>query len=619
MFRTICITATCLFLVLSAAHAQPESDILASSSGELLGPVLAQEAPTADARETAVALNYCRAAFHRIRRYPAPQTLREEQEKILNNLNLSRLADPEVIQLYTSVLDEINQMGLADKEQRLNKGSYQNNVTRKLTWDAVALGADLATGQVGNAVRTGANSWWDYRSMTYQRDSESFKIEKNRLNAVVQKSSQFLDTFWKLAQKKKIPDRWLVRGDDLDALEVAMRESDAEVRLRVLKRMEPFMEAYPPYWYYVGRTQQELGHLPVAINTYGRLENLGRGHFRKDDMLATALANRAAIEEFAGDPNAVTTARVALDYSTDVWEANLICARVLQRQGDSLAAEDAILRNLDTDIETSYSRVFLASLYIKDGEKTKLAKFLASPEVVSTLPAPILLQSASLLGTDATPDAVIRSVVASLQAYPRQQRGGEELMVRASSVWQLHIAQMRVYHNRDALQPAQVVAHDGYHDLRFTSSTSASSGQEGSGDMYYIEMTYPDKTILRMGLSQAASRSSTEIALPFASTTPLPLKLTEVTVNEQQVAFHVPETLMEPAPAPASPMNPGGAVSPLAPIVPPVGSSDPQNGKPVRTETAKPILDYLLPPPLRIDTTPLRPRAELMDEETVVE
>ena len=60
-------------------------------------------------RNTAVTLNYCRAALHRIRRAPSKQVLLEEQQRILNNLDLNQIDDPEVISLYRSILDEIGQ------------------------------------------------------------------------------------------------------------------------------------------------------------------------------------------------------------------------------------------------------------------------------------------------------------------------------------------------------------------------------------------------------------------------------------------------------------------------------------------------------------------------------
>ncbi len=189
---------------------------------------------TVENRSTAVALNYCRASFHRIRKDPSRTVLYQEQEKILNNLNMDAVADPEVIQLYTAVLDEINQVGVADYERQLYREQHKNSIQKKVAWDILAMGADVATAQVGSAIRSGANSWWDYRSMEFQRDQDLLKIEKTRINSVVAKSSLFMDTFWKLAQKKKIPDKWLIRGNDLDAIEVAMREPNPEVRLRVL-------------------------------------------------------------------------------------------------------------------------------------------------------------------------------------------------------------------------------------------------------------------------------------------------------------------------------------------------------------------------------------------------
>src|SRR4029079_2383371 len=71
-----------------------------------MGPMVVPEAnPAALGRSTAVALMYCRASCHRIRRCRSKRVLMEEQDKILNNLNLNQIADEEVVRLYTAVLD----------------------------------------------------------------------------------------------------------------------------------------------------------------------------------------------------------------------------------------------------------------------------------------------------------------------------------------------------------------------------------------------------------------------------------------------------------------------------------------------------------------------------------
>jgi tetratricopeptide (TPR) repeat protein len=486
------------------------SDDPASETPKAEAPKVEALAPEADPaiKSTAVALNYCRASFHRIRQSPNKAVLFEEQEKILNNINLSAVSDPEIITLYTSVLDEVNQVGVADYERKLLNEGYRSDIQRKLAWNALAFGTDLATAQFGSAVRNGANSWWDYRTSTVQRDVDILKVDKARMTAVMSKSSQFLDTFWKLAQKKKIPDRWLVRGDDLDSLNQAVREPNAQVRLRVMKRMSPFMEAYPPYWYYLGRTYQELGQTDDAINTYEKLVALGDRHFRKDDMLATGLANKAAIEEFLGRSEAVATATRALEYSTEVWEANLVCARVLQRHRQFAAAEDAVLRNLDVGLEAEQSRVFLVSVYYHAEDRAKLVKTLSDPRF-STLPTPVLIRCASLLGTESTPPAVLQTVAASIDAQPRVSFGPDEVVLRASDAWQLPLAKMKATLNGRELAPAHAATISGGHELRLAPRKDLGHPFASTDNDWQlrIELTYPDASVVALLLSGDVERS----------------------------------------------------------------------------------------------------------------
>jgi hypothetical protein len=540
--------------LLPAAPAVPPPLTIATPAPATLPSTGEPRVPASDAQATAVALNYCRAAFHRIRRDPTKPVLAQEQEKILNNINLDGIADQEVITLYTSVLDEINQIGIADYERSLLRKHHGSNIQRKLTWDALAFGADLALGQYGNAIRTGANSWWDYRVMSYQRDMDVLRVDKTRMVVVVQKSSTFLDTFWKMAQKKKIPDRWLVRGDDLDALDEAMQETDPEKRLRVLKRMEPFMESYPPYWYYVGRTQQELGQLFAAANTYSQLLELGHGHFRKDDMLATGLANKAAIQDYLGQPTAAETAAKALEYSTDVWEANLICARILQRARQFAVAEDAILRNLDVDLETTRSRVFLASLYYHAEERDKLLRLLADEQVVAQLPAPVLLRCAAFLGAQQTPPHVLRAVTASLEGQPRMLFGPDEFVLRASSTWQLHLASLTVVYDGQELANPEVTAGNGFYQLRYTGRFEWGNplGSLPPAVRFDVKLTYPDQTVIRLALQPGAAESST--GLPgggkpiLARNSPATLRIAEIQVGTSRLA-------VSPAAVPATPAS----------------------------------------------------------------
>lgn len=529
----------------SDANAAPGSRVAEIAQAE-------SQAKADSALSTAVALNYCRASFHRIRKDPSDRVLLEEQEKILNNLNLGQLNDQEVITLYTSVLEEIGQISIADQERIMHRTHHNSQISRKITWDAVAFGTDLMSAQFGNAVKTGANSWWDYRNQVYQRDVTIHNIDKARHLAVIQRSNTFLDTFWKMARKKEIPDRWLIRGDDLDQLEVATQERDAEVRLRILRRMEGYMEAYPPYWYYVAKTCQELGKLGDAVEIYNRLERLGQGHFRKDELLATAMANQAAILDYQKDNMAVASARKALDYSTDVWEANLIAARVLQRHGQVADAEDAILRNLDVELEQSQSQVFLASLYFFSHQEEKLVAMLNNPKAVAHLPAPVLLRCAAMVGAEKTPPLVVNNILASLEAYPRGGKGSEQVLVRVGNVWQLHLARLEAFEDGNRLANPQIEGGKGYYDLKFASSNQRgfSFSPAPQPKELTLVLSYPDETTVRLTLNRDTTARNDRGGLTFASSPSSSLKISSIKVGEDLFALSPREARAAPEDSP---------------------------------------------------------------------
>jgi len=404
----------------------------------------AEPATEEQRRSAAVALNYSRAALHRIRKNPSVRVLVEEREKILNHLNLNGIADEEVMKLYSSVLDEIAQIQIADREKEVLQERYLRSVHRDLGINAFQIAAEVATSQYISAVRTGANSWWDHRNKTVTKELDLWQVDKKQMTSVVDKSTQFLDISWKMARAKQIPDRWLVRNDDLDKLESAWKENDPTVRLRVLKRMESFLECYPPYWYYVARTQQSMGQFVAATETYEKLASLSTGHFRKDEMLAAGLANRAYIQSYLNQPGAADTAAKALSFSTDAWEANLICAAVLQKYGRSQDAEDAILRNIDVNLERPQSRVALLGLYYQTDNRPELAAHLTDPEWVRDVPIPQLILCASKL-SPATPQPVVDQIQLTMQGTPRLNLGRDDFLLSASPAWQLQNANVALH------------------------------------------------------------------------------------------------------------------------------------------------------------------------------
>lgn len=454
-------------------------------------------------RQTAVTLNYCRAAFHRIKQAPSKRVLLEEREKILNNLNLNGIADEDVMKLYGVVLSEISEVQIAENEQTVIQDKYKRLVRHQIAGSAFEFGLEIASAQYLDALRTGANSWWDYRSTKWNRDLDTWKVEKDRMKAVVGKSSMFLDTFWKLAHKRQIPDRWLVRGTDLDKLEVSVLEPNPEVRLRVLKRMEPFMECYPPYWYYTARTQQASGQLTAAMETYGKLANLGEGQFRKDEMLAAGLANLSAIQAHLRQPGAIQSAERALRYSTDAWQVNLMCAQVLKDHIRYDQAEDAILRNLDEDLELGRSTTNLVSLYVDSGNKQKLVKHLGDPKTVRMVAVPVLLRAAAFVGTEELPGPAMAQLGASLYGYPDARYGRGDFVFVASGAWNLQKTRLSLKMGERTVSRPEIKRVGQNYQIRFRQLASPRGGYNRgtSNGAMTLAIQYPRMEEIRLQLA----------------------------------------------------------------------------------------------------------------------
>jgi tetratricopeptide (TPR) repeat protein len=499
-------------------------------------------------RSTAVTLNYCRASFYRIQKMPTLRVLCEEQEKILNNVDLNGIADQEVIKLYTGVLTEISEIRLADRERVVLQDKYVNTLGTLLTADAFDFGTQLASAHYLSAVRTGARSWWDYRNTFTMRDFDVFHVDQKRLMAFTEKSGQFLDTFWKLARDRKIPDRWLVRNQDLRNLEKAMQEFDPAVRLRVLKRMQDFMTCFPPYWYYVARTQQALGQLTQAAETYERLIKVGQGHFRKDEMLAAGLANRAMILDYLHQSGAVDAATKALGYSTDVWEANLMAAQVLGRNGRPAEAEDAILRNLDVELERDRSTVALVSLYTTTHNREKLQAWLANPAVVSRLPMPTLIRAAAVLGPRRIPTAVVAQWASTVQARYDINLGADDFVLVTTPAWKLQSSEMSLVVGKESSRQSTIALSPAKSEVRFGRIRDVGHPFYGSSNPpgATLLVKFPDAPLVRLRLEsrpEIASNATSSFSSVVEMLTPTSLgsrhqalQLAAVEIGEEQFA-----------------------------------------------------------------------------------
>ena len=264
-----------------------------------------------------------------------------------------------------------------------------------------------------------------------------------------------------------------------------------------------------------------MGQLFAASETYDKLVAIGNGHFRKDEMLAAGLANRSIIQAFLSQPGAADTAQKAMSFSSEAWEANLVCASVLQKYGRFDDAEDAILRNLDVNLERRQSRTALLGLYYSSDNKLKLAAQLGDPDFVKDIPAQQLLLCAAKLGQSDLPSTVIDQLTTSLQGTPRLNIGRDDFVIAVSPTWHLQNAAVslqwgdrnfsnpRIAAGRDSL----LLSFDGIAEMG-TLSTSGHDRQD-----VILTIKYPDASPLKLVLkSKGDDSKSHDIAnIPLVS------------------------------------------------------------------------------------------------------
>jgi len=297
------------------------------------------------------------------------------------------------------------------------------------------------------------------------------------------------------------------------------------------------------------------------------------------------------ILDYLRQPGAVDAALKALDYSTDVWEANLMSAQVLGRNGRAAEAEDAILRNLDVELERDHSLVALVSLYATTHNIQKLQAWLSNASVVNRLPMPTLVRAAAVLGPRRLPTAVVAQWAATVQARYDINFGADDFVLVTTPAWGLQASEMSLFVGKDSSRQSTIALMPGKSEVRF--------GRIGDvGHLFYgssnsppatLLVKFPDAPLVRLRLdsrSETASASSSTFSSVVEMLTPTSLagrhqalQLAAVEIGQEQ--FAVAARLSGPETPNSDPQNAAnmppipGAVAPAQAQTAPATSTSP--------------------------------------------
>lgn len=103
---------------------------------------------------------------------------------------------------------------------------------------------------------------------------------------------RLLNSLWKLLRQYSLPDNYRLDEKVLDDFYKAVNQQDTVIRLKMLRSLEKEFQVYPPYWYYRGKTAQELGDNSEAHTFFERFNEVWRPVLRQDPYKVETLKFR---------------------------------------------------------------------------------------------------------------------------------------------------------------------------------------------------------------------------------------------------------------------------------------------------------------------------------------
>ena len=332
-----------------------------------------------NAFSTAVALNYCHMSLSKILLYNDRIVLDEEYNEIINNVNLANIKDEEIINLLKDLMDTITKFKLqeGDKERFLKE--YERRVEMAF-YDSLS---NISISGGGNpyvmAAQTLVSAWSAYANYrnniyAYRRDLDKqlWQLEKESITELNQIRKSFLETYWRLMKRYKIPESWRLTENQINSFITYLKDTEPHRKMRQLERIKDKFEAYPPFWYYYGQTAQDLTQNQKALQAYKKYGSINSGFFREDNYYSSSLMNEVIL--LNPDKNKlriIDCLKNINKQSPQDWRKNLFSAMYYIRLNNYDDARTLLQKNIDNNNNIILNSLILAETYGKERNEEK--------------------------------------------------------------------------------------------------------------------------------------------------------------------------------------------------------------------------------------------------------
>jgi len=343
-------------------------------------PALAEETAKDNALQTALALNYCHASLCKIISYNDRIVLEEEYSNIINNINLTKIQDEEVINLLKGLMDTISFFKLAEGDKERFFKEYERQVANALYSSFSGVTNIIYTGganpytmaatllvQIGGAYGNYRNNMETYRK---NLDEKLWKLEKDTIIQLNDNRKDFLTSYWRLMKEYSMPDKWRLTEKQMENYVNVLKDKDLDRKVRQLERIEQDFEAYPPFWYYFGQAAQEIKKYDLASQAYQEFERIRKGFFREDHFYSSVLMNKIALLDTQKDRDLILQYLEKMtNESPSDWRKNLFAAIKYSELQKYDEATELLSINIDNQKNVSLNTRILGDLYLMKNDR----------------------------------------------------------------------------------------------------------------------------------------------------------------------------------------------------------------------------------------------------------
>ncbi len=271
--------------------------------------------------------------------------------------------DPEILALYTRLLETLSAYRLTEEESRTVTRIYNARQHRALNAAISSLKIRDLDIFFATLFSRGANGYFGYADiMTDVRSAVSWQLSEETIVELNGLQKEFLAAGSALQKKYGLPENLCLKQEEVDYFVQTISQTDDEKALEMYPVLQNAFANYPPFWFYWGRTATS-SDVELTLACLDKFDSLYRSALRRDPFLAEAAKIRIVHEEWTSSERLTELLAIFKENLNELdWLDNLFYGTVTWAAGNREEGIAAVRNNIFQKIETRISGAVLDSL-----------------------------------------------------------------------------------------------------------------------------------------------------------------------------------------------------------------------------------------------------------------